>query len=1090
MSHIFVSYCHEDKNYVERLTKTLQSKGFDVWYDKRIQIGGRMHSEIENKIDSCSALLVVYSNNTRNSDWVYGEFTYGDIISKPIMVLRLSGTPFIPLLSRKYEDVAGGKLPSDSFYEQLRELCLLEDNKKLKSEVLNNIKNRKDQMLYSEEDKVETLQERILQRISNFSDVTENNVIQNIGYRRGNYISLGENEIAFEKLLNGQVRNKYLVNIIGSGGMGKSYLLYKYYNIAKKTGYRVALIDLHSPRNRHREVILSEIINQLEISDINIQKSLDLILHPKGKDLSVNAKEKFEQVSDALIFNLKLVLGEAKYQQQKPVILFDTFDENPVVEQLSTWLFPKLVVELWEKVYFVIAGRKPLQSVSTISSEQLDSTLVINLSGLDDAGARKLLENHVKGLDLNDIQIDKAIFLARGSPLILQLLLFYISSFGKNEDLSEINDTAHLLEVICDSIWNGFLTKDNQVSPHFYKLFIAAVHFGSHFNLSIYKSITIDDEFRDETPEKIFDQLRNYFYFRGDVTRSGNQNWTLHDEIRNSMLARFEKRFSFMSQGLVKLSEIALSNYYHPRIQELQGAHDLTSDEEIELGDLEAQHLFHILFVNAASGDEAKDYHYKLWDRLDYLWHSFKLDQMAQVIQFGREVQLRKVGAKEDNFLVNILDISQSWMNYSERNFDGADTLTDRILNKPSIPKWLLAQALTVKGLMPNKDPKLVVQKYLEPAANIYEKMFSQQASGKIPHDGFIKSINLIVSLHQIFMGIGRVYINLFDLEKSEYAFRRAFNISASLDLRLPLYKAASLNELARVLRLRGDFKNALNSVIQAIAFYKMETRSPESDLNFGYFFETLGLIYKDLGKYQAALKAFDSALEVYSVVPGTLAERRATVTLEKGVLFFLDDNIDKAKDYLQEAHYVFNANKEKNPWYYLYSLDSLGEYCLRKNELEPAKKLFVEEKELAIQYGYDLWRFASTLHLEELNFKKFGQVNENILNEIAVEITRSQKSDYSSLLWKIKYLLSSFSLNEKNISVALSHLTDGLAYLAIHRKNMFFEHFIVFRETLIRLEGYQIKSEAERLIQIWKSKFPDVDPEPAFIDMCEVLIE
>ena len=39
MGHIFISYSHKDKKYVENLEKKLLDEGFDVWIDHRIDYG-------------------------------------------------------------------------------------------------------------------------------------------------------------------------------------------------------------------------------------------------------------------------------------------------------------------------------------------------------------------------------------------------------------------------------------------------------------------------------------------------------------------------------------------------------------------------------------------------------------------------------------------------------------------------------------------------------------------------------------------------------------------------------------------------------------------------------------------------------------------------------------------------------------------------------------------------------------------------------------------------------------------------------------------------------------------------------------------
>ncbi len=51
MGHVFISYSHEDSEYVEKLEKKLIREGFDVWIDHRIDYGTNWPREIREAID-------------------------------------------------------------------------------------------------------------------------------------------------------------------------------------------------------------------------------------------------------------------------------------------------------------------------------------------------------------------------------------------------------------------------------------------------------------------------------------------------------------------------------------------------------------------------------------------------------------------------------------------------------------------------------------------------------------------------------------------------------------------------------------------------------------------------------------------------------------------------------------------------------------------------------------------------------------------------------------------------------------------------------------------------------------------------------
>ena len=68
MGHIFISYSHNDKDYVEKLEKKLIDEGFDVWVDHRIDYGSQWPKEIQKALDACDAFVVVVSERILNTN--------------------------------------------------------------------------------------------------------------------------------------------------------------------------------------------------------------------------------------------------------------------------------------------------------------------------------------------------------------------------------------------------------------------------------------------------------------------------------------------------------------------------------------------------------------------------------------------------------------------------------------------------------------------------------------------------------------------------------------------------------------------------------------------------------------------------------------------------------------------------------------------------------------------------------------------------------------------------------------------------------------------------------------------------------------
>lgn len=120
MGHIFISYSHKDKDYVHRLAEAMQSEGFEVWIDDRIDYGTRWPLVIETAIDSCDAFILVASQNSHASKWVHHELSRADRLQKPIFPLLLEGAPWLSFESTQYYDIRGMKLLNRRFYDDLR----------------------------------------------------------------------------------------------------------------------------------------------------------------------------------------------------------------------------------------------------------------------------------------------------------------------------------------------------------------------------------------------------------------------------------------------------------------------------------------------------------------------------------------------------------------------------------------------------------------------------------------------------------------------------------------------------------------------------------------------------------------------------------------------------------------------------------------------------------------------------------------------------------------------------------------------------------------------------------------------------------
>lgn len=70
---VFVSYSHEDGEFIDRLTAALNSCGVRYWRDTDHMVAGPLGTQIDRAITLNQTVLLVLSENSIKSDWVYSE---------------------------------------------------------------------------------------------------------------------------------------------------------------------------------------------------------------------------------------------------------------------------------------------------------------------------------------------------------------------------------------------------------------------------------------------------------------------------------------------------------------------------------------------------------------------------------------------------------------------------------------------------------------------------------------------------------------------------------------------------------------------------------------------------------------------------------------------------------------------------------------------------------------------------------------------------------------------------------------------------------------------------------------------------------
>jgi hypothetical protein len=104
LAHVMISYSHEDRPFVAKLAAALKARKCEVWFDERLRPSDDYSLLIENKIVDATAVLVVWSNNARNSKWVRAEALRAFDLKKPlIQVVKEPCSPQVPFPFHIYQ---------------------------------------------------------------------------------------------------------------------------------------------------------------------------------------------------------------------------------------------------------------------------------------------------------------------------------------------------------------------------------------------------------------------------------------------------------------------------------------------------------------------------------------------------------------------------------------------------------------------------------------------------------------------------------------------------------------------------------------------------------------------------------------------------------------------------------------------------------------------------------------------------------------------------------------------------------------------------------------------------------------------------
>ena len=127
MGSIFLSYAREDRACVEKLARSLEAAGHDVWWDRRLDGGEEFATEIEAALDRADVVVVAWSKDSAKSRWVRDEASIGGDSGR-LVPITVDGT-LPPLGFRQFHTFDLNRWRGSSKDPRIAELLLLLDRR-------------------------------------------------------------------------------------------------------------------------------------------------------------------------------------------------------------------------------------------------------------------------------------------------------------------------------------------------------------------------------------------------------------------------------------------------------------------------------------------------------------------------------------------------------------------------------------------------------------------------------------------------------------------------------------------------------------------------------------------------------------------------------------------------------------------------------------------------------------------------------------------------------------------------------------------------------------------------------------------------
>ncbi|GAB7058096.1 MULTISPECIES: LuxR C-terminal-related transcriptional regulator [unclassified Paenibacillus] len=336
-------------------------------------------------------------------------------------------------------------------------------------------------------------------------------------YHQEDPLFLGrQQELAVFREVLGTTIEATIINVYGTGGIGKSSLLNAFQRHCSQAGYYDIVIEGHS----------------------SIQTPASFCSHILQMigGVSVQAAEHANDVVDTCIQQLN------RLNDKQPVVLL--IDAYECMESIDSWLREHFLVRLPKRLITVIAGRYPLSEAWYLSPEWRKRLLSLPLSELNFTAVRQFC--HMNGIH-DEPSIIQLWNQTKGHPLMMAVAV--IATSQTTTDTAEYGALrAHNMDFLSYIVERWL----REVPGQSYRTIVEAASTLRYFNQDILSHV-LDREI--ETID--FRRLIRYSF-----VYKTSHGWRIHDLLRNAVIQDLSSRSPMQYEHYL----IRIVSYYYERL--------------------------------------------------------------------------------------------------------------------------------------------------------------------------------------------------------------------------------------------------------------------------------------------------------------------------------------------------------------------------------------------------------------------------------------------------------------------------------------------------------------------------------------------